>query len=307
MAVPSITLITPDAAVADGTELAYVTGADFADNVEVRFGEAVAEVLGVIDEGPDRVALVRVPKFEPDPGDDPNTADPGLVDVSIQNLDVGGLPVPGEVDVSADAFTMTRTPTTQPSDLSRLIGQLILLLRREVVSRVTPGVAVDFDPDTGDGIRVVEVASTPAIILAGPKMTPAPIWRQQDLREEVVPVGPADVLETRSPGLAYHLEFALNLVTEAGAKRQLHNMIGAVGRFLNANRRLSMLKVDGDPDSGTLRWPMVAGQVRTTMSTDQRPNVAVWEVTILGVQIDSGRPLNRSRVVDDVVVEDEAL
>jgi len=307
MAVPSIASILPDSAVADGTDFAYVYGADFADDVEVYFGEAGAEVIGVIDEDGSRVALVRVPKFEPPDSRDPNIADPGIVDVSVQNLDDDGLPVVGEVDVLADGFTLTRIPTTTPSTFSRIIGRLLLLLRREVVARATPGVAVDFDPDTGDGLRVVQVAETPAIVLSGPKMTPAPTWRRMGRREEDVSAGPGDVLETSTPGLAYHLEFALNLVTEAGAKRQLHNMIAAVGRFLNANRRISIFRVDGDPESGTLRWPLVAGQVRTTMSTDQRPNVAVWEVTILGVQIDTGRPLNHSRLVDELIVRDEAL
>lgn len=307
MAVPTITSLTPAAAVADGTEKAYITGTGFAERIEVRFGEAIAVVDGVFTEGPNRVAIVRVPKFSPAPGEDPGIAGPGVVDVSVQNLDEDSSPVVGEVAVRVDAFTMTRTPTTTPGDLSRLMGTIVTLLRREVLEKVTFGVAVDYDASPDDALRVVEVATTPAIILSGPKMTVANNWRVREPRPELVVGGPDDVFETRTPGLAYHMELALNVVTEAGAKRQLFNLVEAIGRFLNANRRLSMLRVEGDPSSGVLRWPLTAGQVRMTLSSDQSPNVAVWEITILGVQIDSGRPLARGRTVDEVVVDEDVL
>ncbi len=305
MAVPVVASISPTSAVADGSEFAYVIGTGFADAVEVRFGEAVAAVEGVFDEGANRVALVRVPKAAPGAGEDPNTFNPGVVDITLQNLDEDGLPIPGEVDVIVDAFTMTRTPTSAPGSLSRVVGQLLLLLRREVIANVTFGVAVDYDADADDGVRVVEIANTPAIVVSGPSMTVSRVWRRMD-RREAEAGSLADVTEAKAPAMAYDIALSLNIATEAAAKRQLYNLIDAVGRCLNRNKLLSMLAVDGDPESETLRWPMVAGGVRTSMSDGVRPNVAVWELTILGVQIDS-RPLDRARVVDETLIHVEAI
>lgn len=301
MAEPVIDSVSPSSAVADGSEFAYIIGSGFADAVAVRFGAAVATVEGVFTEGAARVALVRVPKAAAAAGEDPNRIEPGVVDVEVQNLDAEGLPIPGEVDVLIDGFTMTRVPSSTPGSLSRVVGALVLLLRGEVMANTTPGVAVDYDIEADDGVRVVSIASTPCIVVSGPSMTPSKRWRQMEKRA-VASGSLADVTESAAPAMTYDLTLALNIATEAGAKRQLYNLIEAVGRCLNRNKHLI---VESD-DSGRLRWPLVAGSVSTTMSDGQRPNVAVWSVEILGVQVDS-RPLDRSRVVDETVLGVEAL
>lgn len=62
MAVPTITTLTPTSGPAAGGDLVRITGAHFAEQVEVLFGAVPATVVSVRDEAGASIADVRTPR-----------------------------------------------------------------------------------------------------------------------------------------------------------------------------------------------------------------------------------------------------
>ncbi|MBU1483187.1 MAG: IPT/TIG domain-containing protein [Gammaproteobacteria bacterium] len=305
MAAPSISSITPETAPGDGTVIAHIYGSGFADDVEVVFGEVSAEVMGrIVSDGSD-VAIVRVPKFATSAAKASRVV-PGVVDVSVQNLDGAGAPVPGEVDVLVDGFTyITLTEDVKASGfvgVDDIMARLVLMLRREVLSKATIGVAVDYDVD-GDGARAIVLADPPSLLLSLTRAVRRRDWRQMSRRWQSAAAGAmTGVLESRAPAMAYDLEMTLAATTKAEDKRLLQHLVSAIARFLSANPYVYILDDEFTPSEGGSKWPLEARDSDIVLSSGQRPNVAVWNLVVRGVQLDEGRALVRTRAVDDTII-----
>ena len=124
MAVPTITSATPGAGPAAGGDLVRVTGTDFAATVEVLFDGVLATVESLRDEAGVGIADVRTPAH----------AD-GSVDVTVRNLDAGGVPVPP---------VMSATPAWSQARASPRATRLAAGSRNS--SSACPGVAMAIAP-----------------------------------------------------------------------------------------------------------------------------------------------------------------
>lgn len=111
MAVPALTSINPASGPTSGGDIVRLAGTGFAPKVAILFDGAPAEVLSVREEAGVFLADVRTPAHLE-----------GTVDVLLRNLDVDGVPVPGEETVLAGAYRFLRPRIVTESDLTRLVA-----------------------------------------------------------------------------------------------------------------------------------------------------------------------------------------
>src|SRR5262249_54588382 len=126
MAVPSITSVTPSSGPTGGSLLVEIAGAGFRPpDPPPATGPVPASILTVrvvVGAQPARavrvIAADRLSCVLP-------AADAGPVDVTVQNLDAAGAPIPGEETTLVGGFTFILERLTPESDLARLVRTLI--------------------------------------------------------------------------------------------------------------------------------------------------------------------------------------
>jgi len=179
---PTIEAVEPNVGPAGGGDLVRLWGRGFADRVAVWFGGVDAEVLGVHEDGETSLVDVRTPPHEP-----------GRVDVELVHLDASGAAVPDEAASLPAAYRFQRPRLATESDLTRLVRTLLRRLKRDLAVNTSMRVSVDYaDERHVDGMRVVPMATLPAIVLTPQRLPPNPMYGTRELRERVVmgPGGP---------------------------------------------------------------------------------------------------------------------
>jgi hypothetical protein len=184
MAVPTISTITPNGGAPTGRQAVEITGTNFqlppapavgiipvpvaAPTVRVTFGGVEAARVDVI-------SATRVFAFAPRytlPFDsNGDTVATTAVDVVLENIDTGGVLIPGETVTSAGGYTYTRPGITHQDsgDLMRAVVAIVDLLRSQVLANTVINTSVDYDPDTG--APMIQVEETPQLVLAGPTLS----------------------------------------------------------------------------------------------------------------------------------------
>lgn len=166
MAIPTITSITPARGHTGGRTLVEIVGTGFklpasspaegltptpAQTGKVLFGTTPALVVAVA--GAD-LLYCQTPIH-----------DPGLVGVTVQNIDANGVLIPTEQAVRANGFEFVRPDISQESHLTAAIRALLQELKRQVLDNVSFTVQTDYDDATGDLLNIAMVAKLPALVL----------------------------------------------------------------------------------------------------------------------------------------------
>src|SRR5687768_4843852 len=121
MAVPVLASVSPASGPTSGGDLVRLTGSDFAERLQVKFGGVLATSARVHGDSVTSFADVRTP---------PRSE--GFVDVEIANLDAAGVLIPGEVALLPGAYRYLRPRTAREADLTRLVRRLLQELKRQI-------------------------------------------------------------------------------------------------------------------------------------------------------------------------------
>jgi len=296
MPVPTLEAAEPNVGPAGGGDLVRLWGRGFADRVAVRFGGVDADVLGVHEEGETSLVDVRTPPREP-----------GRVDVELVNLDASGAAVPDEAASLPAAYRFQRPRLATESDLTRLVRTLLRMLKRDLAVNTSMRVSVDYaDERHVDGMRVVPMATLPAIVLTPQRLPPNPMYGTRELRERVVmgPGGPEVV--RHSPSLTVDAVFRLTGASDRVV--ELLNLLDAVGKFLNRTKWLEMDRDPAQPEAGRVRWEMdPAGDFRTSLDGPDELAAFTIDVIVRGFDLDPGRPAEAGHHVYEVETSSDGL
>lgn len=295
MAVPTITSVTPSAGPAAGGDLVRVTGTDFAAAIAVLFNGVPATVESLRDEAGASIADVRTPAH----------AD-GSVDVTVRNLDGGGVPVPGEEATLAAAYRFLRARIAEESNLTRIVRELLQRLKRDVLDATSISVSVDYDDTVIDGVNVVAPAQLPAVVLSGPRIDENRFFSSNVPHEDAVAGSAGPELLRRRPPFTVDLEFTITGASNRTV--ELLNLMAAVATFLNRTRWLELPRDPDDATKGSVRWEMdPQGEYRTRLDGPDDVRAFTCGFVVRGFDIDEGLPLDLGKAVDTAELETEAI
>lgn len=295
MAVPTLSAIEPTRGPSAGGDLVRITGTGFGAKVAVYFGNAQAEVIALRSDATVGVVDIRTPPHGH-----------GLVDVTVYNLDADGEPIAGEEAAASQAYRFEKAQLVHEADLTRLVRVLLRRLKDEVLSATSLTVSVDYDDTQMEGHSLIALASLPSIVLSGPRMVQNRFYSTNVAHEDVVtgPEGPE--LLRRRP--AYTVDLSFTLTAASDRTVELLNMMAAVATFLNRLRFIDMLRDPGDASKATVRWEMdPEGEYRTRLDGPDDVRAFTCGFLVRGFDIDEGLPATRSRVVDEIDVDADAL
>jgi hypothetical protein len=230
--------------------------------------------------------------------------DPGVANVTVQNLNLDGTPIPGEVVTKTAAVTFARVDLAVESDLSTIVDALVNELRRQVIKNVSTTTAVDFasDPDAVQ-FAGVDRASLPALCLTGPNSVrdrfydTTPDFQGQDDQGYFKRV----TAETED------LVFQLLILDNHGGRS--FNLVDLTTQFFKNNIYLYVPIDSTNLSLGTVRYELESTPFASTSVNninDLKSFIAT--VTVKGYQfVDvAGRPgqsiLERTAAVDDIVL-----
>ncbi len=218
---------------------------------------------------------------------------PGVVDVSVQNVDqTTGVPISGEVVVAASSFTyvLPRVTADYPSDLVALVRTLIRAMKAYLLIEITHAVHTDYDPTTGDELHVTKFAKLPGITLIGPDLEENRFYslnEEPDFTDETT-VGddgqPSAFVGTKVP---YTVDLTFKVIAASDSKIELLNLASNFVMFMHRTKYLPMARNAADPSAGTIAYEfdfVKGGQPKTARihSTEEnKSNLRSWEAQII--------------------------
>jgi hypothetical protein len=282
---PSLLSLEPAEGPSSGGNVLRLVGAGFASTLRVELGGLAAVVLGVWEREQSTIADVRCPAHAPGP-----------VDLEISNLDTRGLPIDGERASWPGAYRYARDSLVEEADLTRLVRELLRLLKRHVLENTSVAVSIEYDDAPEDGASIIAMAKLPAISLSGPTLRPNRFYSDNVLREQVVATSRGLELERFGPSATVDLLFSL---TGASTRTtELLQLLASVTRFLNRQRWVELLRDGQDPSLGTVRWELdLEGEVRTQLAG--RDDVRTFSCSFLvrGFDLEETTPIERGHRV----------
>lgn len=253
MAVPTITSISLALGSTQGWAYVEIVGTNFREpittyppgapvpiptpSIAVSFGSVAALEVGWISS---TLAYAVTPQ-----------AAPGVVDLTLKNLDSDGVPIPGETATLPAAFTFERPNMRLAGDAHRLIYQLWQMLKDQVFADTGyQGPHVDYRKSDS----AVAQIRLPNLTLSGPTLTPNLFYSQQG--NEHIPTG-VDTYLTRKRRMRFDMEFQLNGASDG--KAELLGMRTSLTTFFNSN---TMVRIPRDPTNlgaGYAEYELVLG------------------------------------------------
>lgn len=163
----------------------------------------------------------------------------GLVDVVVENIDATGAVIPGEVAELAAAYRYVR-PEIGPyrGVWARVLTAFMEMLQLLLIDNVALNPSIDYDADTGDAVRFVELAQLPGIALTEvsfPKADEAPNEDQE------VPVADDFVLIRKAPKVN---DVSLTIVIVSNSQGEVINLSEQLNHVLED---WGALLLDRDP------------------------------------------------------------
>lgn len=272
--------------------------------VRVLFGDREAHNVQVIGQDILRVLSPRHPPsawaYEandgrrvpaPPPHADPAPAAPdgstyvqvtnGTVDVTVQNLDDDGVPIPGEEYVATDAFTFRRPRLDRP-------GTWLLLLEglaNELYELITPNVAfnpsLDYDVDTGGLTGVTGLAQLPGVAITTVDIAQSENTQQGE-REVCVDEDVGIVALQRRP---VKRDFRANLVIVADNMDELINLAEIVDTTFDAG---VFVEIPADnPDEPPHRYAWIMPNGMTIPERTGRGELLIAQASLLCFEVTS--------------------
>ncbi|TBR17483.1 MAG: hypothetical protein EPO57_09120 [Chitinophagaceae bacterium] len=255
MPVPTISSVTPNAGLTGGKRLVAIAGTNFQlppapapfgvttppnPSVEVLFGGVKGTDVRVLTTG---LLHVTTPIH-----------DAGLVDVVVRNIDQNGVLVGAETVTSVGAFTFARpdlnTGPTNESDFTRLVRNLILELRRQVVDNVELTVHTDYD-DSPSGANVAMLSTLPGLVLSGPALRENRFFSMNEPR--VRSLGGGQYQDLRPP---YTVDLVFTLIGVDDSTPRLLNLMKETVGFFQRNKVLRIPRDVALPNGEQVEYEM---------------------------------------------------
>lgn len=278
---PTLDSIVPSTGPTSGGDLVTIRGSGFAPRVAVRFGDLAAEVVSVRDA---EVHVHTPPHVE------------GTVDVTLTNLDLAGVPVPGEAITAAGAYRFLLPRIVHEADFTRLVRTLLRELKRQVLENVSLSVAVDFDDDPLGTVDLTAIAKLPSLVLSGPRIKENRFYSSNELGEEVVMGASGPEIRRRLPPFTVDIEFGLTGASDRAV--ELLNLMAALATFFNSNPWLEMDRDPANLSQGTVRWELApSGELHTNLEGKDDVRAFSWGLVIRGFDIHEGLPLDLGKAV----------
>lgn len=307
-----ITAVSPGT-IFTGGMLVTITGSGF----QIPFPLPV--VNGVLPDAPPTVQVL----FDGLAGDDPQVYttgqltviapahDPGAVSVTVQNLDVDGNPVSGQVATLSSAVTYARADLSVLADFTRVNQAVIRLLKQQVIENVSMETSVDFSDQQGQPLKIVAVADLPAVTLSPPatKIRYGEYAEDADSNEENIGINFNRRSTFRTVDITWQVKVYDN------NKARWLNLIALVHQVLKGNVFLNIDRDPNDPSKGQVEYEFYpTGE----LNGDDSPNssdllVGKGSVTLYGFWFEdiAGFPeqavVEKGRQADDVIVTDAAF
>ena len=186
----------------------------------------------------------------------PQTA-PGLVGVTVTNLDDAGVAIPGESVTKANAFTFERpglrgAATGGEHAIHRVIAELVTLLRNQVFADFEyKAPHIDYRKP---GQLTSQTVEAPNMTIEGPDFVLNMFYTQQG--NQYIPTG-EETFETRKRGESYDLVF--NIDGGSNSRRELTSMRNALITFFRNNTKLRIPRDTSNPAAGVAEYELVMG------------------------------------------------
>jgi hypothetical protein len=280
MAIPTITSVSPNSGYTMGRKVIVITGTNFKQaapapnaavpTVKVLFGTAPALDVQVISS---TIVECSSPVH-----------DVGVVSVSLSNLNSNGTVIVGET-ATYSSFTYKRQDFSAPSDLQRVVAELILDMRRQIIDNVVITTHLDYDDYTADKLNTVAIAQLPSIALYGPTLEENRLFTRTE-REVVNTTG--NVWEVRRIPKSVDLKFRVTIVSQT--TQELLNLTMAVQRYFERNYWITVLRDPSNPGLGSTKiqleadfnTPAIYGHLLTTDNLKQH----VFACYLVGVPLE---------------------
>ena len=273
MAVPEIMSVTPTRGTTLGGELLRVEVRNLAPHAVLKIGSRIVEPQAREVRSDGAVLWVALP---------PRLSE-GAVLV-VQNLTPAGAAVLGEQD-EWDGLLLQRADLTGEGLLVRLSRALLRALKAYAAPTARISVAIDFDADAGDGVRMVPVADTPALTVSGPRLELNRLYApDQPLRETLVtPEG----LRTVERTAAMTVDLVYDVTGTSRAAIELLNLMAGLSTFLSRTRWLELVRDPDDPGSELVRWELdVDGPFQSQLGGRDGVQVFTTRLRVRGVTTD---------------------
>lgn len=265
MAVPTVTAISPEAAHPAGRTLVEIQGTNFnvpvipvsgqtdgeeLKTVEVLFGDQLSPKVSVVDS----TRLFAQTPAVTLPNTDQNYS--ALeTSITVRNIDQEtGDAIPGEEAVQANAFTFIRPTLTgeseNKSDLSRIVAELIVQFRSQLIDEVVVNTDTDWDESGNLSVNVQHIAKLPALVLLGPQLTENRFYT--DNEEDEVDDGD-EFIRTQVP---YVVDIGFDFVGTSNNFNESLNLMSNMIAFFRANKWLYHAIDPDDIDKGFAKYEL---------------------------------------------------
>lgn len=173
----------------------------------------------------------------------------GRIDVVVRNLDDTGVPIPGETVTVSEGYSYRRTKLDIESGLARLVRQVIREWRRQVLPNTVNTAHTEYDPETGDGLNITELAELPAIVLGGPELAENRFYSENGTFEVELPNG--EVQLRRAP---YTVDLTFPVVGVSDSNLELLNLMTMATQFVDGMPYIYLDRDPNDPSQGRARY-----------------------------------------------------
>lgn len=307
MATPTLTSITPDSGHPGGNYLVTIEGTNFEPHpspaatgptakslvrsVEV---EIDGQAAGDVRVYSSTKLTCLVPKFLGD--HTALSADPGYTaDVVIRNI---GPPI--EQDTFVDAFAYQRADLTRNDGVLRhVIGELVLMMRREIISNIALSTHVDYDSTTSDNLDIVELAGIPGISLFGPDIT-EDVDRRHVAQRTVIDTATGEFVKYRRPRFC---KVAFEATLHGQTSGEAIALATEFTNFFSNNVNLVIDADPGDPSAGTVSIPMFLTSDTSRSGTSNESStfdmIATFELHGVEIDADDRVPVRWGRRLGD--------
>ena len=264
MGVPTITTISPNEVHTGGRTLIEITGTNFkvptipppidtpyttsTPTVEVLFDTVASEEVSVVSE---TRLFVLVPRSPLELSAATNYGE-GAVDITLRNLDDNGDPIVGEEVIEADGLTYTRVQLATESDFQRLLRQIVLELRCQLIPNVQLTSHTDFDSDVTDAANITDLAELPGIALIGPTLRENRLYSKNE-KVTVEADTPGEYLQREN---AYTVDLEFTLVGVSNITAELVNLMAVVHGFFRKSKFIELLRDPSDSSLGSVQYEM---------------------------------------------------
>ncbi len=290
MAVPTITSVTPVSVSTQGWTYVEIVGTNFKEptlvlipgvkaavpppSVAVTFGTVPALEVGWLSS----TLLYAVT---------PQTA-PGLVSLTVSNLNTDGTIVPGETVVKPAAVTFSRPNIRYGTDLYRIVTAFVQLLINQVFGNtIYEAPQVDYAPT---GATLPLKVKMPYLTVAGPTIRQNQFYTRHG--NGIVPLTkPNDAAPSwaiRKRGDLVDLIFRLNAAS--ASKNEMLGMRSALLTFFRNNTSVSIPRDVTDPSKGTVSYelyPDGEGMRDTSALSVSNVNSFALGCYILGFEVEN--------------------